>query len=292
MTHVDRHSSTNLEPARYGDAGGPEGFRNAFPWRVLVGIALVFAFIIALHLYLTHRRVEGLRAEMLQLIEAEIVPVSGELVELRERISGYVLERYRSDSFDSPFVARGFDLESLRGEGPVLTLRLGRRGELGGDEVGLVVEYGVADDIGSCLGVPNHPASELYEGGDFLGSAFIDRVRTASSELELRGIRDQLERRISEVLPKLREASGSGRMILSIEREDEARIEVSVLDLETGNDLMRLLAKAEGTFLSAKIELGGVRAPTNRAEPLEVRGAIDCGVASQIKALLTSPQGD
>src|SRR5690606_39082084 len=113
----------------------------------------------------------------------EILPVRDELVALRDQVSAIVLARYRSTSFEAPYVAEGFDLESMR-ERPVLTLRLGRRGELGDDEVALVVKHGEPDDIGSCLGVPNQPASELYEGGDFLGESFTQRVKEATSELE------------------------------------------------------------------------------------------------------------
>jgi hypothetical protein len=273
-----------LQPARYGDSGGPEGFRSAFPWRVLLGVALVGALVISLHLYLTHKKVEGLRAEMMALIAAEIDPVRTELEGLRSNISSLVLERYRG-VFQAPYVAEGFDLETLRG-GPVLTLRLGRRGPLEGEEVALVVKHGTPDDIGSCLGVPNQPASALYLGGDFLSDDYVQQVRVASSELELRGMRDQLERRILDVLPKLRAASKSGHMILSIDRPGEGLIEVSVIDLAARRDLLRILAKAEGTFLSAKIDLGGVRPPRGGGDEAEVRGAIDCGVAIQIKALL------
>src|SRR5690606_19746365 len=181
----------------------------------------------------------------------------------------------------APYVAEGFDLESMR-ERPVLTLRLGRRGELGDDEVALVVKHGEPDDIGSCLGVPNQPASELYEGGDFLGESFTQRVKEATSELELRGLLDQLERRIHDELPRLRRASQSARVILSVDRPEEKLVEVSVIDLGTGRDQMRLLAKAEGKLLTATIDVGGVRPPRGQRETGELRGAVDCGVALQI----------
>src|SRR5690606_26002707 len=149
--HETRRGGANLAPARYGDSGGHEGFRNAFPWRVLLGILLTFAGIISLHLYLTHRKVEALRAEVLSLVETEILPVREELVALREQISRQVLSRYRRATFDSPYVAPGFDLDAMR-EQPVLTLRLGRRRDLADDEVELVVEHGAPDEIGRCLG--------------------------------------------------------------------------------------------------------------------------------------------
>lgn len=278
----------NLEPARWGEDGGFEGYRRGFPWKLLLGIAVVVGSVIALHTFAGMRRVESARSELLALIDAEVVPMRKEIVGLRARVSELALERYRREELDAPFVAEGFDLESLR-EGQVLTLRLIRHGELGEGDVGLAVRHGAPDDIGSCLGVKNIPASVLYEGSDFLGEDFVENVQAADSELELRGIRDQLERRLYEVLPRLREGVASGRMILSIERPDEARIEVFILELETGRDLMRLLARSDvGRLISARAEFAGVRS-TNAPLPEDekpLRGAVDCGVARQIRDLL------
>ena len=66
----------NLEPARWGEDGGFEGYRRAFPWKLLLGIAVVIGGVIALHTFAGMRRVESARSELLALIDAEVVPIT------------------------------------------------------------------------------------------------------------------------------------------------------------------------------------------------------------------------
>src|SRR5690606_25104358 len=163
---------------------------------------------ISLHLYLTHRKVEALRAEVLSLVETEILPVRAELVALREQISRQVLSIYRRATFDSPYLSPGFVLDAMPDQ-PLLTLRLGRAGDTADVQSDRVAEHVPPAISGTCLGVPDQPAARLYEGDDFLGEGLVAEVEGASSEREVRGLGDQRERRIHDVLPTLCEASRS-----------------------------------------------------------------------------------
>ena len=211
------------------------------------------------HLYLTHRKVEECAPS--SLYERRLPP-RGASRALRERISTWVLARYRARA-STPRIAPKVDRDAR--ESPVLTLRLGRRGELADDEVALIVQHGAPDDIGSCLGVPNQPASTLYaevtSGEGFARrSSTRHRVEPAACAINSSDAHD--------VLPKAREASRSG-LRSSIERPDDKAFEVFVLDSPRAA-ISCVLANAEGTFLSA-VDIGGAR--TRGKGDAEHRGA-------------------
>lgn len=266
-----------LAPARWSEKLDAGEFDEPFPWKILLGflgIVLVIAFA---HLKLQAKRIEELRAAIHLKLDGEFEPLRSRFEQRALLLKPWV----EAPSIEGPaFRDDALDFESIRGGG-IISLRRRPPGEPG------VSMIAASDELGGCLGVPNASLARVQEALDFFTPELIEEVDETDHFLTLRGLQDQIERRIDGVLPELVVGLDARYLLLSEEDREARELLVYLVDLEAGEPKLRARLPYDGRLLTARVMLDketSTKTPGAILLPTELpKGASDCAAASALR---------
>jgi hypothetical protein len=282
-------SEERLRPARPDDdestAYGPR-----VPWLWIV-LGAVAATILGGGWYWRESEKESrLRGEILSVYDQRVAPVGERYRTFRDRIDGWVAEVARQDP-PEPFVDPRLRISALHtGQGVYLRLRADAAGspadiERGAREMG-------PDAITRCMGITPLSLRGFYEQARILDPAWRQGVVDASGVMRLRVLDDELRRGAETELPNALNAIGSRYFLLVLQRgpsRRDAPVDVFMWDLRAGVKLLSTRTDPDGVLVPVRARFEGAPPSPRVPHNPDSMGAVDCSIASQVKALTGEP---
>ncbi|MEM9190208.1 MAG: hypothetical protein AAGF12_13570 [Myxococcota bacterium] len=284
-------SEESLKPARPVTTTGKPEYAPRLPWKLIGGVFVLIAGVVAFFLWRQTSEVRELREELRSAYQDGVGAFTTEYREARTRVESWVISAARAGEPPAQ-INDGFSLDALE-EGQVLYLRLDEDDarHAGGIEAG--ARGMTSDAISRCLRVNSViSARGLYQDGAFLMESFLVEVEGSGEPRRLRILRDDLKLRVERDLPNLQNALESDYLLLVIDRATEAEgktVDAYVFDLDSGDQLLSTRAEANGVLVPARIALPGVEVQRARLIGGETDLANDCAIAAQIRELGGEP---
>lgn len=278
MLVTDRFGERDpLAPARWSAELEKGEFDEPFPWKIPLGLLGIVLVVIFGHLRLQASRIDELHAAIHLRLDDELGPLEARFHDRAAALDPWL----SSKSIDGEaYRASELSFEAIRESG-LITLR--RRPPSAQGEAAIAA----SDELGECLGVPSASLSRVRAALEEFTPELREEIDATDHFLTLRGIQDQLDRRIDALLPELAIA-GEARYLLLSEEDTEAReLMLSLIDLEEGQEKLRIRLPYDGRLLTARVMLDAEtrdKTPGAISLPIELpKGASDCAAASSLR---------
>ncbi|MDB4976450.1 MAG: hypothetical protein JWN48_4791 [Myxococcaceae bacterium] len=275
-----------LKPARPEVSGAePKGYMPSLPWRWILGVGLFLTLSIGTCQIRDKQETDALRSTVLHAYNEQLLPVAKRYQDIADKIrtdTAGAAARPEAQTYVDPRLK----IDAL-GSSKGLYLRVPADAVQKPELIASASLDMVPDAIGRCLGLSPQPVPELFARGAFLEKEWIKRADEADSVLKLRVVAEELRQRSERDLPFLAEAVGAQWFLLVLERGDNRRaapVDAYLWDLRENKLLLSTRAKASGSLVAARINVGGVK-PGNYASGAQTGAAQDCSIASQLRAL-------
>lgn len=301
-----------------------ERLQGKMRWTSRIGLLFAASFVIALaaHWIVATRELNSARQQLLARQRAVVVTLGAAWFPLRDRLEANILRAAAADApdFVSP-KARGGEFRSK----PGLYLRMRVADAKDALSIRAAAAEAKRDAFAACLLREPNEAGRRGEldGGAFseqpwnLGQAYaatrilsgtwVEAVTEADDDLRLRIFVEQLDKAVSEEIPRAVDIVKRAEFFLLVLDEDvpeaygltdggvmtEETLQlvahparIRVYDLSTGEDLIRLRRSGEGRLLSVGERLVG----SPEMHDAMTRQANNCALAWRVEEMLTPPR--
>ncbi|MBX3251607.1 MAG: hypothetical protein KF901_30790 [Myxococcales bacterium] len=271
-----------LEPAQY-ETPKRTSFGPRLPWKWIFPIALAIALMVGFYNWRDRSQTHTLRQTISALYEANVPPVRARVSTFRERVEAWIQEA--GAEAPETWVDPRLDLAGLhRVEG--IYLRLHQSQTVSPEAIAEGAKAMGPDAIARCLGLAPISMRGFYARADMLDPAWIDEVQASDDVLRLQVLEEQLRNRVARDFPVLVDTTRAAYFLLTIQHGESRRdapVDVFLWDLQRQTPLLRTRVQARGSFIPARIAVGGAAA--GAAAPLpETTGLVDCSIATQVRA--------
>jgi len=267
-----------LAPSRWSAEYRTGEFDEPFPWKPVLGVLGIVLVIVFAHLELQSKRIDELHTAINARLGGELEPLRGRFTARLSTLRAWLELR----EIDGPKMrAADLDFETIR-SGGLLSVRRKRSAPGGGSSIELD-----SDEFGECLGVPSTSIARIQRRLAEFTPELRDEIDRTDHFLTLRGMQDQLDRRIDALLPELSLAIEARFLLLSEEDAEARELMLLLVDLESGQEKLRMRVPYEGRLLTARVmldETTRAKSPGSIALPTELpKGASDCAAASTLR---------
>lgn len=279
-----------LSPATPDTDDDERAFAQHFPWKWLVGGALLATFVVGGYWLRRDAEANELRAQILRVNRGELAPIGARFTTFLHKIEGFVTTEARR-SEPERFVDPRLRMASL-GTGQGLYLRVNATDATEPETLAAAALQMESDSITRCLGVAPASARSLYALRGFLGPELARRANATTSVMGLRVIDDELRRHMVRDLPPIANLLRSDWFLLVLQRGENRRdhpVDVYLWNLRTNQRLLSVRTRANGMLVPVRIELPGVTPGPRLPQDLRSGGATDCSIAAQVKELTGEP---
>lgn len=272
-----------LEPAQY-ETPKRASFGPRLPWKWILPIALAIALLVGFYSWRDRSQTHTLRQTITALYEANVPPVRARVSTFRERLEGWVQEA--GAEAPETWADPRLDLAGLhRVEG--VYLRLHQSQTVSPEAIEEGAKAMGPDAIARCLGLAPISMRGFYARTETLNPAWLEEVHATDEVLRLQVFEEALRNRVTRDFPVLVDTTRAAYFLLTIQHGESRRdapVDVFLWDLQRQTPLLRARVQARGTFIPARIAVGG--ASTGAAAPLpETSGLVDCSIATQVRAV-------
>jgi hypothetical protein len=273
-----------LVPARPTAEAESASFGPRIAWRFVAGGALFVGLLAALYLLHQHRKIESLRAQLLDVHDRVLADPVKRHAEFRRDLERMIVKGASAvpDDFTDPRLR----LSGLHA-GKGLYLRLPVRDAANPEAIELAARSSTPDAIASCLGLAPAAAGPLWDKGSFLLPEWAKEVRKQDNLMALRVTDTVLARQMRVDLPDLVQLTRSDWFLLVLEQganRREAPVDVFLWDLRRKQPLLTGRFQGEGVLLQGRVtSKDAPPSPRLPPQPKESDIATDCSIATQLK---------
>ena len=271
-----------LKPARY-EPTDARAYGPRIPWKLVFFVAAVVLGIVGYYRYQTQTRALELRQRIASDYQSNVVPIRGQIEAFRERIEGRLLEL--RDQVPETWADPRLNLAGLhRAQGVYVRIH---ESQLESSETFAEAGRGMRpDSIPRCLGLSPVSMLGFYHHLGFFEEDWLSEVEATEDVLRLRVLEEQLRNRIGQDIPLVMDTINSTYLLAVIEHGESRRshpVDAYLWDLRQDRLLLKTRVQARGRLLNVRINIGGATAPGTQSSPTR-DGAVDCSIASQIRA--------
>ncbi|MCB9600616.1 MAG: hypothetical protein H6720_09700 [Sandaracinus sp.] len=280
----------DLEPAKY-EVPKTRSFAPRFPWKWVLPIGLALVGFIGFYQWRERSRTHELKQAIAASYQGNVVRVRERSEAFRALIEGWIEEAAAAppENWADPRL----DLAGLHhAEG--IYLRLHESHVESREKIVEGAQTMEPDAITRCLGLSPVSLRGFYERLDVLDPAWMEEVERTDDVLRLRVLQEQLENRIVRDFPVMLDVARADYFMLTIQHGEDrqsAPVDVFMWDLQRRTPLLKARVQARGTYIPARIAIGGH--PTDGAQRLPERaGLVDCSIASLVRAVAGRPAAE
>jgi hypothetical protein len=277
-------SPRRLVPARPTGESESASFGPRIPWRFVAGGALLAIVLAGLYLLHQHRKVETLRAQLLDVHDRVLADPAKRHAEFRHELESLIVKARATAPAD--FTDPRLRLTGLHA-GKGLYLRLPAKSASDPESIEVAARSAGPDAIASCLGLTPAAASTLWSRGSFLLPEWADEVRKQDRLMALRVTDTVLSRQMKVDLPDLVALTRSDWFLLVLEQGPSRRdspVDVFLWDLRRKQALLTGRFQGAGVLLQGRVNSKDAPpSPRLPPQPKESDVATDCSIATQLR---------
>jgi hypothetical protein len=283
-------SPRRLVPARPTEEAESASFGPRIAWRLVAGGALFAAVLAGLYLVHQHRKLETLRAQLLDVHDRVLADPARRYAKFRGELESLIIKA--SAAVPPDFTDPRLRLTGLHA-GKGLYLRLPAKSAADPEAIELGAQSSGPDAIASCLGLAPAAASTLWSKGSFLLPEWADEVRKQERMMALRLTDTVLSRQMRVDLPEVVALTRSDWFLLVLDQDPTRRdgpVDVSLWDLRSKQPLLTGRFQGEGVLLQGRVtSKDAPPSPRLPPQPKESNVATDCSIATQLKQRTEAP---
>jgi hypothetical protein len=277
-------SPRRLVPARPTEEAESASFGPRIAWRFVAGGALFVSVLTGLYLVHQHRKVETLRAQLLDVHDRVLAEPAKRHAAFRRELESLIVKARATAPAD--FTDPRLRLPGLHA-GKGLYLRLPASAADNPEAIERAARQSAPDAIASCLGLAPAAASGLWDRGSFLLPEWAEEVRKQDNLMALRVTDTVLSRQMRVDLPELVALTRSDWFLLVLEQGQSRRdapVDVFLWDLRRKQPLLSGRFQGDGVLLQGRVtSKDAPPSPRLPPQPKQSDVATDCSIATQLK---------